>query len=97
MELHRSQRKSSTATTSSTTLPLYRSAPPLEVRLEEFELYAIDRLRGWIFLFPSVLFSNFMLFLFFFFLYFRIWSDFEELWLVTWWHESYIGDFFLLS
>ncbi|PKI76981.1 hypothetical protein CRG98_002484 [Punica granatum] len=26
-------------------LPLYRSAPPLEVRLEDFELYAIDRLR----------------------------------------------------
>ncbi|KAJ8759213.1 hypothetical protein K2173_006673 [Erythroxylum novogranatense] len=28
-----------------TTLPLYRSAPSLEVRLEDFELYAIDRLR----------------------------------------------------
>jgi DNA primase large subunit len=28
------------------TLPLYRSAPSLEVRLEDFELYAIDRLRG---------------------------------------------------
>ncbi|KAK4275825.1 hypothetical protein QN277_018844 [Acacia crassicarpa] len=27
------------------TLPLYRSAPPLEVRLEDFELYAMDRLR----------------------------------------------------
>ncbi|KAF7836806.1 putative DNA primase large subunit [Senna tora] len=27
------------------TLPLYRSAPPLEVRLEDFELYALDRLR----------------------------------------------------
>ncbi|CAN0907620.1 Probable DNA primase large subunit [Linum grandiflorum] len=27
------------------TLPLYRSAPALEVRLEEFELYAIDRLK----------------------------------------------------
>ncbi|CAK7336135.1 unnamed protein product [Dovyalis caffra] len=27
------------------TLPLYRSAPSLEVRLEDFELYAIDRLR----------------------------------------------------
>ncbi|KAJ8759066.1 hypothetical protein K2173_003304 [Erythroxylum novogranatense] len=28
-----------------TTLPLYRSAPSFEVRLEDFELYAIDRLR----------------------------------------------------
>ncbi|KAM5569282.1 putative DNA primase large subunit [Rosa sericea] len=27
------------------TLPLYRSAPALDVRLEEFELFAIDRLR----------------------------------------------------
>ncbi|KAK2636821.1 hypothetical protein Ddye_031613 [Dipteronia dyeriana] len=27
------------------TLPLYRSAPSLEVRLEDFELYAMDRLR----------------------------------------------------
>lgn len=27
-------------------LPLYRSAPPLEVRLEDFELFAMDRLRG---------------------------------------------------
>ncbi|KAF5746420.1 DNA primase large subunit [Tripterygium wilfordii] len=27
------------------TLPLYRSAPPLEVRLEDFELFAMDRLR----------------------------------------------------
>lgn len=27
-------------------LPLYRSAPALEVRLEDFELSAIDRLRG---------------------------------------------------
>ncbi|KAJ4710801.1 DNA primase large subunit [Melia azedarach] len=26
-------------------LPLYRSAPPLEVRLEDFELFAMDRLR----------------------------------------------------
>ncbi|XP_038906614.1 probable DNA primase large subunit [Benincasa hispida] len=45
MEPHRSQRKSSITTTSTTTLPIYRSAPPLEVRLEDFELYAIDRLR----------------------------------------------------
>lgn len=36
------------------TLPLYRSAPPLEVRLEDFELYAMDRLRGIIFLSYSV-------------------------------------------
>ena len=35
-------------------LPLYRSAPPLEVRLEDFELYAMDRLRGIIFLLYSV-------------------------------------------
>ncbi|KAI4343412.1 hypothetical protein L6164_010762 [Bauhinia variegata] len=28
------------------TLPLYRSAPPLQVRLEDFELFAMDRLRG---------------------------------------------------
>ena len=28
------------------TLPLYRSAPPLEVRLEDFELFAMDRLKG---------------------------------------------------
>ena len=28
------------------TLPLYRSAPELEVRLEDFELFAIYRLRG---------------------------------------------------
>ncbi|KAK9286885.1 hypothetical protein L1049_015292 [Liquidambar formosana] len=27
------------------TLPLYRSAPPLEVTLEDFELFALDRLR----------------------------------------------------
>ncbi|KAF9619265.1 hypothetical protein IFM89_006452 [Coptis chinensis] len=27
------------------TLPLYKSAPPLEVRLDDFELFAIDRLR----------------------------------------------------
>ncbi|KAI4336560.1 hypothetical protein L6164_015073 [Bauhinia variegata] len=28
-----------------TTIPLYRSAPPLQVRLEDFELFAMDRLR----------------------------------------------------
>jgi hypothetical protein len=27
-------------------LPTYRAAPQLEVRLEAFELFAIDRLRG---------------------------------------------------
>jgi DNA primase large subunit len=27
-------------------LPTYRAAPQLEMRLEEFELFAIDRLRG---------------------------------------------------
>lgn len=31
---------------SAPTIPLYRSAPPLEVRLEDFESFAIDRLRG---------------------------------------------------
>ncbi|XP_049390484.1 probable DNA primase large subunit isoform X3 [Solanum stenotomum] len=45
MEAVRSQRKSLVSTGVSSTLPLYRSAPPLEVRLEDFELYAIDRLR----------------------------------------------------
>ena len=50
MEIVRSQRKVSSAAAAydvvPTTLPLYRSAPPLEVRLEDFELFAIDRLRG---------------------------------------------------
>ncbi|CAN4087158.1 unnamed protein product [Withania somnifera] len=48
MEPVRSQRKSSLSSGGGgdvSTLPLYRSAPPLEVRLEDFELYAIDRLR----------------------------------------------------
>uniref|UniRef100_A0A3Q7G0A7 DNA primase large subunit n=1 Tax=Solanum lycopersicum TaxID=4081 RepID=A0A3Q7G0A7_SOLLC len=45
MEAVRSQRKSLVSTGVGSTLPLYRSAPPLEVRLEDFELYAIDRLR----------------------------------------------------
>lgn len=46
MEVVRSQRKSSVPNDAVSTLPLYRSAPPLEVRLEDFEFYAIDRLRG---------------------------------------------------
>uniref|UniRef100_A0A7N0TK98 DNA primase large subunit C-terminal domain-containing protein n=1 Tax=Kalanchoe fedtschenkoi TaxID=63787 RepID=A0A7N0TK98_KALFE len=33
------------ATAFTVTLPVYRSAPSLEVRLEDFELFAIDRLR----------------------------------------------------
>ncbi|XP_009603260.1 putative DNA primase large subunit isoform X1 [Nicotiana tabacum] len=45
MEVVRSQRKSSVPNDAVSTLPLYRSAPPLEVRLEDFEFYAIDRLR----------------------------------------------------
>ncbi|KAF8399988.1 hypothetical protein HHK36_015861 [Tetracentron sinense] len=44
MEIVRSQRKSS-VTDVAPTLPLYRSAPALEVRLDDFELFAIDRLR----------------------------------------------------
>ncbi|XP_020106509.1 probable DNA primase large subunit isoform X1 [Ananas comosus] len=45
MEIVRSQRKPSIDASPTPTLSLYRSAPPLEVRLEDFELYAIDRLR----------------------------------------------------
>ncbi|KAK9063540.1 hypothetical protein SSX86_017410 [Deinandra increscens subsp. villosa] len=49
MEIVRSQKKvaaSSAAAASNgvSTLPLYRSAPTLEVRLEEFERFAVDRL-----------------------------------------------------
>ncbi|KAL6294232.1 hypothetical protein ACE6H2_002374 [Prunus campanulata] len=44
MEPVRSQRKLIINDVVST-LPLYRSAPALEVRLEEFELFALDRLR----------------------------------------------------
>ncbi|XP_038989302.1 probable DNA primase large subunit [Phoenix dactylifera] len=43
MEIVRSQRKP--VADGPPNLSLYRSAPPLEVRLEDFELYAIDRLR----------------------------------------------------
>lgn len=62
MEIVRSQSKFAGAAVVPT-IPLYRSAPHLEVRLEDFELFAIDRLRGiisssihaylWIFLFSS--------------------------------------------
>ncbi|PIN08357.1 Eukaryotic-type DNA primase, large subunit [Handroanthus impetiginosus] len=47
MEAVGSRRKfsQSSAGDAISTLPLYRSAPELEVRLEDFELYAIDRLR----------------------------------------------------
>lgn len=45
MEIYGSQRKSSSAAEVVSTLPLYRTAPELEVRLEDFELFAIDRLR----------------------------------------------------
>ncbi|XP_031476813.1 probable DNA primase large subunit isoform X2 [Nymphaea colorata] len=44
MEIVRSHRKSS-AGGPVPTLSFYRSAPPLEVRLEDFELFAMDRLR----------------------------------------------------
>lgn len=53
MEIIRSQRKPVHIDVVPT-LPLYRSAPPLEVRLEDFELYAMDRLRGIIFLSYSI-------------------------------------------
>ncbi|KAL9151777.1 hypothetical protein ABFS82_11G073800 [Erythranthe guttata] len=47
MEIVGSRRKSSLSSAGDAfpTLPLYRSAPVLEVRLEDFELYAIHRLR----------------------------------------------------
>ncbi|KAL7093996.1 hypothetical protein ACP275_11G073700 [Erythranthe tilingii] len=47
MEIVGSRRKSSLSSAGDAfpTLPLYRSAPELEVRLEDFELYAIHRLR----------------------------------------------------
>ncbi|XP_062149819.1 probable DNA primase large subunit [Alnus glutinosa] len=44
MEIVRSQKKA-LHNDAVSTFPLYRSAPPLEVRLEDFELFAIDRLR----------------------------------------------------
>ncbi|XP_074296306.1 putative DNA primase large subunit isoform X1 [Silene latifolia] len=46
MEIVRSQKKSSSIINDVVSdLPLYRSPPQLEVRLEDFELFAIDRLR----------------------------------------------------
>ncbi|KAL3501002.1 hypothetical protein ACH5RR_035451 [Cinchona calisaya] len=45
MEVVRSQRKPAEADGVVPTLPLYRTAPALEVRPEDFELYAIDRLQ----------------------------------------------------
>ncbi|KAF3784874.1 putative DNA primase large subunit [Nymphaea thermarum] len=45
MEIVRSHRKSSVGGPVPV-LSFYRSAPPLEVRLEDFELFAMDRLRG---------------------------------------------------
>lgn len=50
MEAVRSRRSFASPEITVQTLPLYRSAPVLEVRLEDFELYAIDRLRGFPFL-----------------------------------------------
>lgn len=48
MEIIGSRRKSllSPAGDAAPTIPIYRSAPELEVRLEDFELYAVHRLRG---------------------------------------------------
>ncbi|WRX14495.1 DNA primase large subunit [Theobroma cacao] len=45
MQVVRCHRRSSSNDVVVSTLPLYRSAPPLEVRLEDFELFAMDRLR----------------------------------------------------
>lgn len=59
MEVVRSHWKSIADDVIVSTLPLYRSAPSLEVRLEDFELFAIDRLRG---RFLSLLFSLFTVF-----------------------------------
>jgi len=46
MEIVRSHRQLAAAAGGAGALPTYRAAPQLEVRLEEFELFAIDRLRG---------------------------------------------------
>lgn len=47
MEIVRSQRtRTNTQSDGVSTLPLYRHAPQLEVRLEDFEVFAMDRLRG---------------------------------------------------
>ncbi|KAG5521802.1 hypothetical protein RHGRI_034132 [Rhododendron griersonianum] len=45
MEIARSQRRTPAVADVVLGLPLYRSAPELQVRLEDFELFAIDRLR----------------------------------------------------
>uniref|UniRef100_A0A803L1A8 DNA primase large subunit C-terminal domain-containing protein n=1 Tax=Chenopodium quinoa TaxID=63459 RepID=A0A803L1A8_CHEQI len=46
MEIMRPQKKTSTDDVAVvSTIPLYRTPPVLEVRLEDFELFAIDRLR----------------------------------------------------
>lgn len=45
MEILQSERKPSMSIDVVSTLPIYRTAPPLEVGLEDFEQYAIDRLR----------------------------------------------------
>ncbi|KAK1306266.1 putative DNA primase large subunit [Acorus calamus] len=45
MEIVRSQRKTSDSSAAAPTISLYRSAPDIEVRLDDFELFAIDRLR----------------------------------------------------
>lgn len=53
METVRSHKKSFPNDVVST-LPLYRKAPVLEVRLEDFELFAMDRLRGLLLLLLSL-------------------------------------------
>ncbi|CAH9085949.1 unnamed protein product [Cuscuta epithymum] len=45
MEIVRSESKPSVSGGVVSTLPIYRSAPPLEVRLEDFEQFAVDRLK----------------------------------------------------
>ena len=50
MEIVQGQRKSSGGdAVVPTSLQLYRAAPNLEVRLEDFELFAVDRLRGMVY------------------------------------------------
>ncbi|XP_020253481.1 probable DNA primase large subunit isoform X1 [Asparagus officinalis] len=45
MEILRSKRASTAEAQTPRSIPLYRSAPDIEVRIDDFELYAIDRLR----------------------------------------------------
>lgn len=47
MEIAPQRKVSSDDVGVASTLPVYRSPPELEIRLEDFELFAIDRLRGY--------------------------------------------------